>query len=58
VHHRRWRDRERHDAEVDGSTAYDRKLEREIYGWNYRPFRVDGEPAPVCTVFTFVYSQR
>jgi hypothetical protein len=41
-----------------GSTAYDRKLEREMYGWKYRPFTIDGAPAPVCTAVTFVYSQR
>jgi hypothetical protein len=41
-----------------GLSAYDRKLEREMYGWKYRPFTVDGEPAPVCTAVTFVYSQR
>jgi hypothetical protein len=57
VHHRRWHDRERRDAEVDGSAAYDRKIERELYGWKYRLFTVDGEPVPVCTAVTFVYSQ-
>lgn len=41
-----------------GSMAYDRKLERGIYGWRYQPFMFDGEPTPVCTAVTFIYSQR
>ena len=41
-----------------GATAYDRKIEREIYDWKYRPFTVDGEPTPVCSAVAFVYSQR
>jgi protein TonB len=41
-----------------GSMAYDRKIERSIYGWRYRPFMVDGEPTPVCTAVTFIYTQQ
>jgi hypothetical protein len=37
--------------------AYDRKVIDEIYGWRYRPFRIDGAPAHVCTAVTFIYSQ-
>jgi protein TonB len=41
-----------------GAIAYDRKIEREIYGWRYRPFILNGEPTPVCTTVTYVYSQH
>ena len=41
-----------------GAIAYDRIIEREIYGWKYRPFMLDGEPTPVCTAVTFVYTQH
>jgi hypothetical protein len=26
--------------------------------WTYRPFLVNGKPAPVCTAVTFIYSQK
>jgi TPR repeat protein len=41
-----------------GSAAYDRKIERELFGWKYRLFTVDSVPVPVCTAVTFVYSQH
>jgi len=41
-----------------GSFHYDRRLERTMYAWRYRPFLVDGEPTPVCTAVTFIYEQR
>jgi hypothetical protein len=41
-----------------GSAAYDRKIERELFGWKYRLFTVDSVPVPVCTAITFVYSQH
>lgn len=37
--------------------AYDRRIERTLYGWRYRPFLLDGKPAPVCTAVTFIYTQ-
>ena len=37
-----------------GSPEYDRKIDREMRAWRYRPYRVDGQPIPVCTVVTFV----
>jgi hypothetical protein len=40
-----------------GVFGYDRRIERTIYSWRYRPFLIDGHPAPVCTVVTFIYSQ-
>lgn len=41
-----------------GSISYDRKIERTMYAWKYRPFLVDGEPVNTCTAVTFIYSQR
>jgi protein TonB len=41
-----------------GSIHYDRRIERMIYAWRYRPFLVDGEPTPVCTAVTFIYVQQ
>ena len=41
-----------------GVIPYDRRIEREIYAWRYRPFLVNGEATPVCTAVTFVYSQH
>jgi hypothetical protein len=40
-----------------GFLAYDTKLERAMKTWTYAPFKVDGNPAPVCTAITFVYTQ-
>lgn len=37
---------------------YDAKLLAGVRSWRYRPFLVDGQPAPVCTSYTFVYSPR
>jgi TonB family protein len=34
---------------------YDRKLLREMRGWKYRPYTVNGKPVPVCTSVLFVY---
>jgi TPR repeat protein len=41
-----------------GSPAYDRRIERAMYRWKYSPFTIDGEPQPVCSAVTFIYSQR
>ncbi len=38
--------------------AYDAKIMRQMRSWKYRPYEVDGKPVPVCTVVSFVYSQR
>jgi hypothetical protein len=40
-----------------GFPAYDAKIARELHTWKYRPYP-DGQPAAVCTAFTFMYSQR
>ena len=41
-----------------GAPAYDRKIERAIHRWKYSPFTIDGEPQPICSTVTFVYSQH
>ena len=41
-----------------GFPAYDQKIVREMRGWRYRPYMVNGKAVPVCTAVTFIYSQR
>jgi protein TonB len=41
-----------------GYPAYDRKITGAMRGWQYRPFRVNGKPVPVCTSITFIYKQE
>jgi protein TonB len=41
-----------------GFSAYDEKLKREIRKWKYRPFSINGQPAPVCSIVQFVYNQK
>ena len=44
--------------EPTGFPAYDQRIVSTIRGtWRYRPFEIDGHPAPVCTAVTFIYSQ-
>ena len=38
-----------------GYPAYDRKLASEMRQWLYRPYKVNGKAAPVCTAVTFIY---
>lgn len=40
-----------------GYASYDAKIQHELRAWKYRPFRVNGAPARVCTAVTFIYSQ-
>lgn len=40
------------------SPAYDRRIERTMYRWKYSPFMLDGEPQPVCSTVTFIYTQH
>jgi hypothetical protein len=35
---------------------YDQTILRGIRDWKYRPFLVDGKPAPVCTEVTYLYT--
>lgn len=41
-----------------GYPDYDRKINSKMREWRYQPFIVNGEPSPVCTMITFIYSQR
>ena len=41
-----------------GLPTYDRVLVAGIYRWKYTPYMIDGQPVPVCTAITFIYSQR
>jgi protein TonB len=41
-----------------GYPDYDRKINSKMQEWRYEPFLVNGEPSPVCTSITFIYSQR
>jgi len=45
-------------ARASGFSAYDAKIQREMRLWRYRPVTIDGKAVPVCTVVTFIYSQR
>lgn len=36
--------------------TYDQAIVAGMRGWKYRPFVVDGKPAPVCSLVTFVYT--
>jgi hypothetical protein len=38
-----------------GYPAYDRTLMTEMRQWLYRPYKVNGKAAPVCTAVTFIY---
>ena len=41
-----------------GFAAYDTRIASTIRGsWRYRPFLIEGKPAPVCTAVRFEYSQ-
>jgi hypothetical protein len=42
-----------------GFAAYDGKIQNMIRrSWRYRPFMINGKPAPVCTAVRFVYKQK
>ena len=41
-----------------GYPAYDREIERRLRRWKHRPYRVGGQPAPVCSVLTLLYRQK
>ena len=40
-----------------GFPDYDRKIQLAMRQWAYRPYEVNGQPVPVCTAVTFIYSQ-
>jgi hypothetical protein len=41
-----------------GLARYDARIIGGIRQWKYSPYMVDDQPVPVCTVVTFIYSQR
>ena len=41
--------------ESTGLQAYDAKVMEGIRHWRYRPYLVDGQPAPVCTTVYYGY---
>ena len=41
-----------------GFAAYDTKIQAEMQTWTYKPYAINGKPAPVCTAVTFIYSQK
>ena len=38
-----------------GYPAYDQRIVSAMRTWLYRPFLINGKPAPVCTAVTFIY---
>jgi hypothetical protein len=45
-------------ARSTGFAAYDREILSTLRSWVYEPVVVDGAPAAVCTLVTFVYTQH
>jgi len=41
-----------------GYPVYDDKIIAELKGWLYKPYLVDGKAVAVCTVVSFIYSQK
>jgi hypothetical protein len=41
-----------------GLRSYDAKIARGIMHWVFRPYVVDGQAIPVCTAYTFIYTQH
>ncbi len=39
-----------------GFSAYDGKIIGEIKAWRYMPYIYNGDPVPVCTAVTFIYT--
>ena len=39
-----------------GFSAYDGKIIRELEGWRYLPYIYNGDPVPVCTAVTILYT--
>ena len=42
-------------VERSGYTEYDSKLVELIREWRYRPYLINGTPAPVCSTVEFIY---
>ena len=41
-----------------GFSELDQKIAREMRGWRYRPYQLDGKPVRVCTAIVFHYRLR
>lgn len=41
-----------------GVPGYDAKIAQSLMQWVFKPYVVDGEAVPVCSAFTFIYSQH
>jgi protein TonB len=39
-----------------GFDAYDRTVQAALSAWAFRPYVVDGDPTPVCSVVTFLFT--
>lgn len=39
-------------------SAYDTKIQERMRTWRYRPYLIDGHPAPVCSVVTITYQRE
>ena len=42
---------------ASGLPSYDEKIRQHISAWRYKPFEINGKPAPVCTTVTIIYNQ-
>jgi TonB family protein len=47
-----------HRIKSSGYLDYDREIVEGMRAWAYRPLVVAGKPIPVCTSFTFIYTQH
>ena len=45
-------------TERTGYTEYDSRLVEVVREWHYRPYRINGAPATVCSTVEFVYVPR
>lgn len=43
---------------ASGFPAYDRALVAGVRSWRYRPYKINGAPARVCSIVNFVYTQH
>jgi TonB family protein len=41
-----------------GFADYDAKIQTTMAAWRYKPFEINGKPAPVCTAITLIYVQK
>ena len=41
-----------------GLSRYDARIIAAMREWRYTPYLLDGQPIPICSYVTFIYSQR